>query len=562
VIENNNPEDGISSDMRSNGLSVWPLSSEQLEIIRGFFTIADNIVNVGKPFNPADLFPDDDNPGNPFEELRFIMSETIVIGKFVDGTIIYYNDPALLPEIQVEFITVLEAKDRVYPRADTYEEKDNLANWLVLHSLGGIKGDQGDPGEKGDKGDKGDQGDPGEKGDKGDQGDPGEKGDKGDQGDPGEKGDKGDQGDPGEKGDKGDQGDPGEPGESPPFRRDGSDSSEGDIVDACLDNPILLYQNIPGFLAGFLGLQTLGEDYRSVRGGIDGIISAIEPTYSPEHLISVTLAFSGWGCTNFGVRGLSGLTLYTAPSIRVTDGVANSDISPLPGVEVGSFNLGFASNSSNVWYRDEFTVGSDEAHLGDKDIQLDYNFYTGPGIADSGVQHEKDNSIDLWLCCYKFEVPVVGCPVLDADGSFFKVPFEGPITLPSDAGTRFENFGDYSSAFPAFRTTNQNFNINGAYGFKPGHTYRMMFNCHTNIDFDANWAIKDADFNTISDGTLSAVGNPDFHNVGDGGDNFQTVQFSDITMPSNIEECTLYRIYIFYGRGDKFWNIQSITEVV
>jgi hypothetical protein len=46
VIENNNPEDGISSDMRSNGLSVWPLSSEQLEIIRGFFTIADNMVNL------------------------------------------------------------------------------------------------------------------------------------------------------------------------------------------------------------------------------------------------------------------------------------------------------------------------------------------------------------------------------------------------------------------------------------------------------------------------------------------------------------------------------------
>src|SRR4051812_18098014 len=98
--------------MRSNGYSVWPLSSEQLEIIRGFFTIADNAVNVGKPFNPSDLFPDDDVPGNPMEELRFIMSETIVIGKFIDGTVIYYTDPALLPERQIEYITVLEAKDR------------------------------------------------------------------------------------------------------------------------------------------------------------------------------------------------------------------------------------------------------------------------------------------------------------------------------------------------------------------------------------------------------------------------------------------------------------------
>src|ERR1044071_7842905 len=99
-----NPEEGKSSDMRSNGYAVWPLSSDELELVRGLFNYADNQLNVARPFNPTQIFPADDDPGNPMESLRFIMSETIVIGKFIDGTVFYYNDPALLPERQIEYI--------------------------------------------------------------------------------------------------------------------------------------------------------------------------------------------------------------------------------------------------------------------------------------------------------------------------------------------------------------------------------------------------------------------------------------------------------------------------
>jgi hypothetical protein len=126
AIENNNPEEGISSEMRSNGYSVWPLSSKQLELIRGFFTYADNALNVSHPFDPGNLFPgesDDLEDPNPMEELRYLMSETIVIGKWIDGTVVYHDDEASLPAKQIEFITVLIAKDRDYPRADTYWKK-------------------------------------------------------------------------------------------------------------------------------------------------------------------------------------------------------------------------------------------------------------------------------------------------------------------------------------------------------------------------------------------------------------------------------------------------------
>jgi hypothetical protein len=161
----------------------------------------------------------------------------------------------------------------------------------------------------------------------------------------------------------------------------------------------------------------MGEDYRDLRAGIDAIISAIEPDYVPINLVSLTLAFSGWGCTSYGVRGLTGFTLYTAPSIRVTDGVTNDDTSPLPGVEVAQFNIvGVAANSSNVWYRDKFTIGSDTEKLEEKEVQLDYVFWIGPQIGDDGVEHEVDDAVRMWLVCYKFSI--ADCPALPQTADF------------------------------------------------------------------------------------------------------------------------------------------------
>ena len=54
-----------------------------------------------------------------------------------------------------------------------------------------------------------------------------------------------------------------------------------------------------------------------------------------------------------------------------------------------------------VWYRDEFEVGGDP-ELEDQDLQLDYQFWLAPGIGDSGAERELDNSVHLWLVCYKF----------------------------------------------------------------------------------------------------------------------------------------------------------------
>jgi hypothetical protein len=299
------------------------------------------------------------------------------------------------------------------------------------------------------------------------------------------------------------------------------------------------------------------------------ILSAVTGTgnfnSATEELISVVLDWHGAAYAGVAELTVGGQFDYTGPHsnlarvLKITDAESNELIVPHTveqfGLEGTLVVAGYHYNgTTGLRWKPE-----------NNPIPLNGQMSGYPILGGANCHVPPDETDPAWLkCCLRQFVKRAkpgSCPALDADGSFFKVPFAGPITLPSNAGIRFENFGDYVSSFPAFRTSNQNFNINGAYGFKPLHTYRMHFNCHTNIDFDANWAIKDADFNTISDGTFSAVGNPDFHNVGDGGDNFQTVQFSDIITPSNIEECTLYRIYIFYGRGDKFWNIQDIQDL-
>ena len=217
----------------------------------------------------------------------------------------------------------------------------------------------------------------------------------------------GQDGAPGPAGPAGPAGPSGQP---DPYHQPPNDNSAGGVIDACLANPVVLYQNVPGVLAGDIGIQTLGADMQSIRGGIDGLISSLEPGYKPARLRTVSLAFSGWGCTSLAVRGegMPGIP-YRAASVRVgpSDG-AHQDVA-IPGSENAGWSIGpVGMNFSTVWYRDEFTLGGEGNKIASKDIKLDYRFWLGPGIGDPNVPHEPDNAVKMWLTCYSFDLLACG----------------------------------------------------------------------------------------------------------------------------------------------------------
>ncbi len=321
------PEESISLEMPQSGFSVWPLTVNELATLRGYFSFANQKINITNPFDVRNIIG---NETAALKQLRFKLSETLIIGNWIDGTVFYYATFATSPSKQIEFITLSEAKTRNLPRASTYAASLNEAKWLVLHivlakenlkdqinqlffnqdfdveiiarvnyfienNLIDVSGLIGPAGPQGDKGDKGDKGDTGTSGSDGTNGAPGDTGTSGSDGTNGAPGDTGPTGPAGPEG-------PAGPGAKPPPKPTGS----GSTGEPTTSDTLVVFSGCGSIINQPYGSAGFAYANTNIRSLIEGAAQA-EGHFNPvtEELVSAQVDLSGVSFTGFAIGSFS-----------------------------------------------------------------------------------------------------------------------------------------------------------------------------------------------------------------------------------------------------------------